>query len=118
MRDAEALAPDASNAHMFVGDAYRAQKNLEKAREEYLRGHELEPRNAVLLVKAGHANTFLGDYAAARADYDSAIDRKSTRLNSSHSQISYAVFCLKKKKNKIRHRRSRNALNSHDERYD
>src|SRR2546430_3617834 len=26
------------------------------------------------------------------------IDRKSTRLNSSHSQISYAVFCLKKKK--------------------
>src|SRR2546430_2174401 len=29
-----------------------------------------------------------------------AADRKSTRLNSSHSQISYAVFCLKKKKNK------------------
>src|SRR2546430_7977806 len=28
----------------------------------------------------------------------SIIDRKSTRLNSSHSQISYAVFCLKKKK--------------------
>src|SRR5688572_31455235 len=33
----------------------------------------------------------------------SALDRKSTRLNSSHSQISYAVFCLKKKtkKNKL-----------------
>src|SRR2546427_7923661 len=28
------------------------------------------------------------------------IDRKSTRLNSSHSQISYAVFCLKKKKDR------------------
>src|SRR2546430_10470112 len=28
-------------------------------------------------------------------------DRKSTRLNSSHSQISYAVFCLKKKKNRL-----------------
>src|SRR2546430_11756052 len=28
----------------------------------------------------------------------SIVDRKSTRLNSSHSQISYAVFCLKKKK--------------------
>src|SRR2546430_5188193 len=27
-----------------------------------------------------------------------SLDRKSTRLNSSHSQISYAVFCLKKKK--------------------
>src|SRR2546430_8211098 len=32
-----------------------------------------------------------------------AEDRKSTRLNSSHSQISYAVFCLKKKKQQIRH---------------
>src|SRR2546427_7089597 len=30
-------------------------------------------------------------------------DRKSTRLNSSHSQISYAVFCLKKKKKKKNH---------------
>src|SRR3712207_8329460 len=30
-----------------------------------------------------------------------SIDRKSTRLNSSHANISYAVFCLKKKKNKI-----------------
>src|SRR5438132_4797669 len=29
-------------------------------------------------------------------------DRKSTRLNSSHTVISYAVFCLKKKKNKIK----------------
>src|SRR2546427_2510885 len=29
-------------------------------------------------------------------------DRKSTRLNSSHSQISYAVFCLKKKKKRLR----------------
>src|SRR2546427_9097273 len=29
------------------------------------------------------------------------LDRKSTRLNSSHSQISYAVFCLKEKKNRL-----------------
>src|SRR2546430_12421702 len=33
-----------------------------------------------------------------RGDVQSCGDRKSTRLNSSHSQISYAVFCLKKKK--------------------
>src|SRR3712207_8499784 len=31
-----------------------------------------------------------------------AVDRKSTRLNSSHANISYAVFCLKKKKKKPR----------------
>src|SRR5690606_40802540 len=39
-----------------------------------------------------------------------AQDRKSTRLNSSHVKISYAVFCLKKKKklsNTLRHRRRR-----------
>src|SRR6266511_11979 len=33
----------------------------------------------------------------------SGADRKSTRLNSSHVKISYAVFCLKKKKNKKKH---------------
>src|SRR3989475_1254772 len=39
-------------------------------------------------------------------------DRKSTRLNSSHSQISYAVFCLKKKKKHIRPDRTSTQLNS------
>src|SRR5438270_1361331 len=39
------------------------------------------------------------------ADGNAAADRKSTRLNSSHSQISYAVFCLKKKKKKERNGR-------------
>src|SRR5579864_9703923 len=35
------------------------------------------------------------------AERDNEGDRKSTRLNSSHMSISYAVFCLKKKKNKL-----------------
>src|SRR5256885_3945254 len=35
-----------------------------------------------------------------RPHIDMSVDRKSTRLNSSHLVISYAVFCLKKKKNK------------------
>src|SRR5688572_32694907 len=39
-------------------------------------------------------------FPIAESDYDMWKDRKSTRLNSSHSQISYAVFCLKKKKKK------------------
>src|SRR5256886_13544386 len=41
----------------------------------------------------------IGRSARHRAGHvgDAVIDRKSTRLNSSHSQISYAVFCLKKK---------------------
>src|SRR5688572_31721115 len=40
----------------------------------------------------------IGDVGRAADDVDQRVDRKSTRLNSSHSQISYAVFCLKKKK--------------------
>src|SRR2546430_10582150 len=41
----------------------------------------------------------LGQREDRVADVDAlSADRKSTRLNSSHSQISYAVFCLKKKK--------------------
>src|SRR3989475_1094495 len=39
-----------------------------------------------------------------------SADRKSTRLNSSHSQISYAVFCLKKKNNRISANRRRTAV--------
>src|SRR3712207_8563071 len=37
-----------------------------------------------------------------RGDWRGGEDRKSTRLNSSHANISYAVFCLKKKKNYVR----------------
>src|SRR5205809_5562138 len=39
----------------------------------------------------------VGSRAPDRADDDKGSDRKSTRLNSSHGYISYAVFCLKKK---------------------
>src|SRR3712207_7689769 len=39
-----------------------------------------------------------GGVEAVRRTDDGGADRKSTRLNSSHANISYAVFCLKKKK--------------------
>src|SRR5687768_17688180 len=39
-----------------------------------------------------------GPTTGGRPIYDGRLDRKSTRLNSSHGYISYAVFCLKKKK--------------------
>src|SRR2546430_11317820 len=58
----------------------------------------------VTKARANRAQAVL-DLHLAAADYAHATgadvqqrDRKSTRLNSSHSQISYAVFCLKKKK--------------------
>src|SRR3712207_7452752 len=42
-----------------------------------------------------------GEGLLAFTDGLSEADRKSTRLNSSHANISYAVFCLKKKKKKL-----------------
>src|SRR5206468_6145825 len=48
---------------------------------------------------AGRQEMVTGDRLVLRALRQKA-DRKSTRLNSSHDQISYAVFCLKKKKKK------------------
>src|SRR5687768_17920911 len=57
-----------------------------------------EPRTAVDLDDAVplHLRALVGDVGG-----DHALDRKSTRLNSSHGYISYAVFCLKKKKKVI-----------------
>src|SRR5438034_4644006 len=50
-------------------------------------------------VHAAGNGVFLGGLAilAFDVDFAHALDRKSTRLNSSHTVISYAVFCLKKK---------------------
>src|SRR2546430_14887033 len=53
----------------------------------------------IFLLKVSAAR--IHGHPAARAGSSSLTDRKSTRLNSSHSQISYAVFCLKKKNNTI-----------------
>src|SRR5688572_32261375 len=56
-------------------------------------------------IDAGEAGMVGGDDAGAGHDDplggEHRGDRKSTRLNSSHSQISYAVFCLKKKNHVI-----------------
>src|SRR2546427_9342541 len=58
-------------------------------------GPQILHRHVRLAEEIGHAR---GRDAAHDVDDERVGDRKSTRLNSSHSQISYAVFCLKKKK--------------------
>src|SRR5688572_30975473 len=57
---------------------------------------------------SGETNGDAGPLGLLRAH---AGDRKSTRLNSSHSQISYAVFCLKKKKKKKKKKKNLNSIN-------
>src|SRR5688572_32169348 len=59
---------------------------------------EVEVRLLPLGVGEGGAASISGRVTDVHGGV--AGDRKSTRLNSSHSQISYAVFCLKKKKKK------------------
>src|SRR5688572_32472839 len=58
---------------------------------------EIQPVAALHFARGRAAIEHLVEADAALLD---ERDRKSTRLNSSHSQISYAVFCLKKKKKK------------------
>src|SRR5256886_8803103 len=58
-----------------------------------------------MLWKVGNYNALRHDQETLKKQYQQlqSTDRKSTRLNSSHSQISYAVFCLKKKKKNNNH---------------
>src|SRR5258708_25875051 len=68
-------------------------------RSEHVKGQskKVSGKKEITEVAAIASNNDLGDF----------LDRKSTRLNSSHQIISYAVFCLKKKKDirRYRHRR-------------
>src|SRR2546427_6452017 len=70
--------------------------------------------------QAHHAHGHLHHLVGMRVVHEGAgaarrelVDRKSTRLNSSHSQISYAVFCLKKKKIPDGIRETKVTLSSH-----
>src|SRR3712207_8570895 len=65
---------------------------------------DFEAEHAVLLAAEGGLRERHGFGWATPPPFEAfaaAQDRKSTRLNSSHANISYAVFCLKKKKNKL-----------------
>src|SRR3712207_8465023 len=64
-------------------------------------GHHRHHHHAqrVVAQRPGHLKAAHVDPAQDR--HGGRLDRKSTRLNSSHANISYAVFCLKKKKNTL-----------------
>src|SRR2546427_8434046 len=81
-----AVADEVQQHHAIVGQQLPA---LAEEGVVKTRAHMLE-----------HAHRDDAVEGAARVAVVFQADRKSTRLNSSHSQISYAVFCLKKKKKK------------------
>src|SRR5256886_12980629 len=69
---------------------FRSVRNVERSIDFYRKMLGIEPSK----VRTGYAK-----FDVQNPPLNLALkDRKSTRLNSSHSQISYAVFCLKKKK--------------------
>src|SRR5206468_11872329 len=82
---------------------FRSDPAERSTRVEWVQLHKdlIALRTADPALRAGHTGgivdgAVLGDHAFVLR----FLDRKSTRLNSSHDQISYAVFCLKKKKKK------------------
>ena len=79
--------PNEPNPHDNLGDAYRAQGELEKARDEYARAAELDPTNALPVQQRGHVNSFLGAFDEARADYDLAIS-----LGRANEPAAYGVY--------------------------
>src|SRR5206468_10479917 len=76
----------------ILGSSAYARPNLAKLQVE--QGMIIERRERT--VRAAPAEVY-----RAFSRIGGRKDRKSTRLNSSHDQISYAVFCLKKKKQKL-----------------
>src|SRR5438270_5396292 len=83
---------DAAGRGTSFGAATEAEVRLAEEVKKRFRSIDL-----LRFVSSGTEATMSAVRVARTADIV-ASDRKSTRLNSSHSQISYAVFCLKKKK--------------------
>src|SRR2546429_7404404 len=75
-----------------------------KFRDVKLARHSARPEDAFAQMgeeKAGLVSVLIkADVQGSAEALRDALDRKSTRLNSSHGYISYAVFCLKKKQSK------------------
>ena len=64
--------PQSSRAQIDLGDCYRAQNDLPKALASYVKAAELDPDDQVAHSKAGHANSFLGNFDAARKNFQDA----------------------------------------------
>jgi tetratricopeptide (TPR) repeat protein len=90
MQQAAELAPNEQNPYDLLGDVYRAQGQLEKARDAYTEASKYSVDDGSPFQQRGHVNSFLGDYEAARADYDKAI--AMARANQAASFGVYRAF--------------------------
>ena len=87
---------------MLAGDIVVAADDCRFSQLEPLRGiHAAGGASIRFVQRGGWGNAMYHLLTSDVFDAEEAIDRKSTRLNSSHDETSYAVFCLKKKKRSI-----------------
>ena len=82
-----ALEPTEPQTFITQGSYFRATNQLPRARDAYSRAATLDPTMALPLQQRGHVESFLGDYEAARADYDAAI-----KLAKQNDPASFGVF--------------------------
>lgn len=82
-----ALEPKEFQAFIAQGSYFRATNQLPLARRAYTRAAALDPNAALPLQQRGHVESFLGNYDAARADYDAAI-----KLGKRNDPASYRMF--------------------------
>src|SRR5690625_5646711 len=95
-----------------VRESVAAQVEAAEQLQEMVAG--LEQRYDRMITSGAGTEVPTADDIAAEVEEYLAGDRKSTRLNSSHVAISYAVFCLKKKKKaRIKGRRQWNTCRGH-----
>src|SRR5205085_12344918 len=80
--------------HIFALSSPESTRAQARATLSDLNGHTMRITTRALHARIAIRSGLMPTMFMARV----RLDRKSTRLNSSHSQISYAVFCLKKKK--------------------
>jgi tetratricopeptide (TPR) repeat protein len=87
IRKAIELAPKEPSPYDLLGDVHRAQGQLEKARDAYTEAGKYSGADGSPFQQRGHVNSFLGDYDAARADYD-----KSIAMARDNEAPSYGVY--------------------------
>src|SRR5438046_6358006 len=104
-RRAAILAVIGLGASLWTGCSDRSPDALiGPSAQRHFAGDQLQEIHAVLAVHKRHSAALLrlpgvvGTAVGLLPNGKAGLDRKSTRLNSSHSAISYAVFCLTKKK--------------------
>ena len=82
------LLPNESRTHISLGDVYRAKQDLNKALTSYKKAAEIDSTDPVAISKAGHANTFLGNFDDARANFRAAAKLSETPFG----EINFEAF--------------------------